>query len=237
MSKKKNMIRVASFDIGKKNFAFLVEEFDSNELLRIKNIPESKRYNPNGTATEDFQEVMDQVFSNGHIVLHQNLDLTENCDSKKTLDPETYHNMIEALDQYDEYWESCSVILIEEQMSFGKKINKMAMKLAQHCYSYFTIKYPRQHTIVEFPAYHKTQVLGAPKVEGKPYKSGKIRYKAMEPRDRKKWSVNKAIEILTGRAEIEILDEMTSVRKKDDLADVLVQLQSFKYKMYVDKSM
>jgi hypothetical protein len=233
----KNMIRVLSVDVGKVNFSFLIEEFDSNELLRIKNVPKTKRYNPDGTATEDFQEVLEQVFSNGKIILHKNLDLTENCDSKKTLDPETYYNMNEALDEYDEYWETCSIILIEEQMSFGKKFNKMAMKLAQHCYSYFTFKYGRQHTIIEFPAYHKTQVLGAPKVEGKPYKSGKVRYKAMEQRDRKKWSVNKAIEILTGRGEMDVLEEMTSVRKKDDLADVLVQLQSFKYNMYVDKSM
>jgi len=112
----------------------------------------------------------------------------------------------------------------------------MALKLAQHCYSYFTLKYGRQHKIIEFPAYNKTQVLGAPKIQGKPYKSGKIRYKAMEQRDRKKWSVNKAIEILTCRGEMDILEEMTSVKKKDDLADVLVQLQSFKYLMYVNKT-
>jgi hypothetical protein len=231
------MTRVASFDIGKKNFSFCIEEFDINELLAIPNIPASEQYNFDGTATEEFQDILDRVFANGQLVLHENLDLTENCDSKKTLDPETYHNMIEALDKYDEYWKNCSTIIIEMQMAFGRKVNLMAVKLAQHCYSYFTMRYGRQHTIIEFPAYHKTQVLGAPKVEGKPYKSGKKRYKAMEQRDRKKWAVNKAIEILTSRGEMDILDEMTSVRKKDDLADVLVQLQSFKYLMYVSKSL
>lgn len=223
--------------LEKKNFSFCIEELELNELTRIPNITEKNRYNPDGTPKQEFQEILDQVFSNGHIILHQNLDLTANCDSEKTLDPESFHNMIQALDKYDDYWKNCSVILIEEQMSFGKKINKMAMKLAQHCYSYFTCKYGRKHTIIEFPAYHKTQVLGAPKVEGIPYKSGKIRYKAMEQRDRKKWSVNKAIEILTCRGEMDILENLTSVKKKDDLADVLVQLQSFKYLMYINKSL
>jgi hypothetical protein len=229
-------INIASFDIGKKNFSFCIEEINLNQLVSIQNISPSSRYNPDGTSTPDFQEILDQVFSNGKIILHKNLDLTENCNPKKTLDPETYYNMISALDKYHDYWTKCSVILIEEQMSFGKKMNKMAMKLAQHCYSYFTCKYGKLHKIIEFPAYHKTQILGAPKVEGKPYKSGKIRYKAMEQRDRKKWSVHKAIEILTSRGEIDILDHMTSVKKKDDLADVLVQLQSFKYLMYIDKN-
>lgn len=230
------MTRIASFDIGKKNFSFCIEEFSEDEYKNITNIPSTRRYNQDGTCTDQFADVIDQVCSNGKLVLHKNLNLTKNCDPKKTLDPETFYNMISALDEYDEYWRSCSVVLIEEQMSFGKKINKMAMKLAQHCYSYFTLRYGRDHKIIEFPAYHKTQVLGAPKVEGKPYKSGKIRYKAMEQRDRKKWSVNKAIEILTSRGEIDILEEMTSVKKKDDLADVLTQLQSFKYLMYVDNS-
>lgn len=229
------MTRIASFDIGKKNFSFCIEEFNPDEFKEVINIPVKNRYNPDGTCTEAFQEVIDSVCANGKLVLHKNLNLTKNCDPKKTLDPETFYNMITALDEYDEYWRSCSVVIIEEQMSFGKKINKMAMKLGQHCYSYFTLRYGRTHKIIEFPAYNKTQILGAPKVQGKPYKSGKIRYKAMEQRDRKKWSVEKATEILTSRGEIEVLDMMTSVKKKDDLADVLTQLQSFKYLMYIDK--
>lgn len=228
-------IYLASFDLGKKNFAFCIEEINKSELLSIKNIPSAKRYNQDGTPTQKMQEILDQVYANGRIVLYKNLDLTENCDPRAKLDPETFHNMTDALDKYVNYWDKCSAFVIEEQMSFGKKINKMAMKLGQHCYSYFTFKYGRYKSIIEFPAYHKTQILGAPKVEGKPYKSGKIRYKAMEKPQRKKWSVEKAIEILTNRGEMDILDNLTSAKKKDDLADVLTQLQSFKYRVYVDK--
>lgn len=232
-----NNIWIASFDIGKKNFAFCIEEFDKKELLKIRNIPSSYRYKSNGTPTPKMKEILDEVFSNGRIVLHKNLDLTKGCDPNKKLDPKTFHNMVDVLDDYMDYWAKCSVILVEEQMSFGRKINKMAMKLGQHCQSYFICKFGRFKEVIEFPAYHKTQILGAPKVEGKPYKSGKIRWKAMEKPARKKWSVNQAIEILNNRGEVDVLDGLTTARKKDDLADVLTQLQAFKYMVYVDKKL
>jgi hypothetical protein len=232
----RDLIWIGSFDIGKKNFSFCIEEFSKSELLAIRNISSTKRYSEDGTPTPKMQDILDQVFANGRIILHKNLDLTENCDPKVKLDPETFHNMTDVLDEYTEYWDKCSAVVIEEQMSFGKKLNKMAMKLGQHCYSYFTFKYGRYKSVIEFPAYHKTQVLGAPKVEGKPYKSGKIRYKAMEKPARKKWSVDKAIEILTNRGEMDIVENMTSKKKLDDLADCICQLNAFKYKIYVDKN-
>ena len=37
-----NNIWVASFDIGKKNFSFYVEEFDKDIFLKINNIPKKK---------------------------------------------------------------------------------------------------------------------------------------------------------------------------------------------------
>lgn len=225
---------IASIDIGKKNFAFCIEEIDRKEFTDITNIAASKRYNSDGTVTEVMQSVLDKIYANGKIVLYKNVDLTKNCNPKLKLDPETFHNMNDVLNQYVKQWEKCSYIVIEEQMSFGKKLNKMAMKLGQHCYSYFTFKYGRTKKVIEFPAYNKTQILGAPKIEGKPYKSGKKRYKAMGKPQRKKWSVEKAIEILTCRGEMDILETLTSAKKRDDLADVLTQLQAFKYLQFVD---
>lgn len=231
------MIRVASFDIGKKNFAFYIEEFNRDSLMSIKNIPSRVRYNSNGTPTQLMEDILEQVYGNGETILHENLDLTENCNKKLRLDPETFHNMNDVLDEYLEYFDKCDAIIIEQQMSFGRgKNNPMAMKLGQHCYSYFTFKYGRFKTIVEFPAYHKTQVLGAPKVKGKKTKKG-FRWKAMDKKARKKWSTEKAIEILTSRGELDILEGLTTVSKKDDLADTLTQLQAFKYLAYVEKQL
>jgi predicted DNA-binding antitoxin AbrB/MazE fold protein len=229
-----DIIRVASFDIGKKNFAFCIEEFDVTELKSLKPIPTLKRYNPNGSPSPKMQEILDAVYSNGTLVLHKNVDLTENCDAKKKLDPETFHNMIDVLDSHISYWDTCSAFVIEEQMAFGSKLNKMAVKLGQHCYSYFSFKYGRFKDIIEFPAYHKTQVLGAPKIEGKKYKNGNVRWKAMEKPQRKKWAVEKAVELLTSRGESDIVQGIKSKAKRDDLADVVLQLQAYKYLAYVE---
>jgi hypothetical protein len=66
----------------------------------------------------------------------------------------------------------------------------MALKLGQHCWSYFSIHYGRSKNIIEFPAYHKTQVLGAEK-DKKVTKTGKINYKAVDKPQRKKWCFKK----------------------------------------------
>ena len=51
----------------------------------------------------------------------------------------------------------------------------------------------------------------------------------------KKWSTEKAINILMERGDTDTLDEITGSKKKDDLAYTLIQLQSFKFLRYVDK--
>ena len=51
-----------------------------------------------------------------------------------------------------------AVILIEKQMAFGpQKQNIMAVKLAQHCYSYFMFYYKDKikPNVIEYPACNK----------------------------------------------------------------------------------
>ena len=223
---------IASFDIGKKNFAFCVEEVDVSELHAYENIPVKFRYNADGTPSPDMKVLLSKICKNGKIITFLNSDLTDGCAPGKYLDPETFHNMTDLLDSYQKYWDKCSVFVIEQQMDFGKmKRNSMALKLGQHCYSYFCFQYGRFRTIIDFPAFHKTQVMGAPKIPGK----GK-RWKSMSKPHRKKWSVEFAKEILLARGDDENMKELTGKKKRDDLADVLVQLQAFKYLCYVEKS-
>lgn len=218
-------VYAASFDIGKCNFAFYIEEFNTGNMSTLTNIPRNKRYNPDGLPTKEFEEVMSSIYLNGNKILYKNLDLTHGTEKSKYLDKKIYINMINALDEYKEYFEKCSIIIIEQQMSFKSAQNTMALKLGQHCYSYFAIRYGETKEIVEFPAYYKTQILGAPKKGGK----------AMSKPERKKWSTEKAVDILMERGDMETLEEIVSKKKKDDLADVLIQLQSFKFLRYVDK--
>jgi hypothetical protein len=222
---------IASFDIGKCNFAFYIEEFDEKDLMALKNIPKNARYNADGSCKEEFTSLIQTVYLSGNKVLFRNLDLTENTNKSKYLDKKIYTNMIKALDEYKEYFDKCALIVIEQQMSFKAAQNTMALKLGQHCFSYFLFRYGEEKEIIEFPAYYKTQILGAPKTAGS---SGKL--KAMSKPERKKWAVEKAIEILMERGDMESVDELTKKRKRDDMADVLIQLQSFKFLRYVDKS-
>ena len=49
--------------------------------------------------------------------------------------------MIYVLDSLLPYFDKCSYFIVEEQMFFKGKNNKMAVKLGQHCQSYFYFKY------------------------------------------------------------------------------------------------
>jgi hypothetical protein len=227
-----DIVWIASFDIGKKNFAFYIEEFDKSEIMKLPRVQLSKRYNSDGTTTHDFEKIVTKVCMNGKSIIFQNSDLTEGCKKSSYLDPETYHNMTDLLDRYVDYWDQCDAFVIEKQMSFGKRHNTMALKLGQHCWSYFAFKYGRFKEIIEFPAYHKTQVLGAKKIISK----GGTKYKAIDKPARKKWSVEKAISILKERNDDKTISALTSTKKRDDLADVLCQLQAFKILVYLDKA-
>ena len=223
---------IASFDIGKKNFSFYIEEIETNKLRTLTNLYKPHRFNPNGTCTPEFDTLLSNIYKNGKKILLENVDLTINCDPKSYLDPQTFYNMTELLDTYVEYWTQCDIIIIEKQMSFGKKHNTMALKLGQHCWSYFSIKYPTLK-IVEFPAYYKTQILGAIK-DKKVTKGGKVTYKAVDKPARKKWCVNTALTILEYRGDNETTTQITKAKKKDDLSDVICQLQAFKYCYFID---
>ena len=119
------------------------------------------------------------------------------------------------------------------QMSFGRKRNPMAVHVGHHCMAWYTIALGRDITVYEFHAYHKTQVLGRAKLRGKPKKKGGYRWVAVDKPTRKKWSVSEAVRILRSRSETHVLDGVTTVTKKDDLADTLTQLQAFKYLQWV----
>jgi len=225
---------IASFDIGKKNFSFYIEECDKQELLEIPNITKNNRYCTNSTPTPGFDALLHKVYKNGRKILLENVDLTHDTNKDLYLDSLIFHNMTKLLDYYIEYWDQCDIFIIEKQMSFRGKINTMALKLGQHCWSYFALKYGRSKEIIEFPAYHKTQILGAAKDE-KCTKTGKISYQAINKACRKKWCITKALSILTIKNDLDTITYIKSKRKQDDLADVICQLQAFKYCFFIDK--
>ena len=241
---KQELIWIASIDIGSKNFAFYVEQIDTKILSNIKNIPSSERYNSDGTPTPNMNIILKTIFKNGETILHENVDLTHGCSIGKYLDQNVLHNLTNILDKHSHIWDKCSIFLVEQQMSFGKKINLKAIKIGQHCQSYFMFRYGKFKTIIEFPSYHKTHILGSEKLNKGITKAGKIKYKNIDKPQRKKWSIEKAKEILTLRGENDHI-LLTAKRgtkgkkgiKKDDYSDTICQLAAFKYIHFVDKTL
>jgi len=217
-----NIIWLASFDIGKKNFAFCIEEVDLNQLSKIpcEIPPLASRYYSDGTPTPNYQSILDHVERTGRIILIENIDLTYGTDPTLYLDPRVMVNMTRLLDSYMEYWQKCEVFLIEQQMNFGKnKTNTMALKLGQHCYSYFAIHFSSFKVTLEFPAYHKTKVMGAPRKMAKP--------------QRKLWSIDRALTLLFTRNDHNTMHRFGESGKRDDMADVIMQLQAFKILVFL----
>ena len=225
-------IWIASFDIGYRNLCFSIEEINLQALNHVKKLPKARQYNANGTPTIEQQKVLKQLYSNSKTVFFKNTDLTNKA--MKVLDHEVFHLLTDLLDEYVSYWDKCAVIILEKQMSFRGVYNVSALKLGQHCYSYFVFKYSRFKQIVEFPAYHKTQILGAPKTKKETKK--KTTYKAMDKPTRKKWAINKAMEVLLDREDFENMSKIESVRKKDDIADCILQAISAAYLIFIEKS-
>lgn len=131
----------------------------------------------------------------------------------KALDSNVFIRLTNLLDKHKEYFDKCSTIIIEQQMSFGSKINTMAIKIAQHTYSYFLFRYENTKKIVEFPSYNKTQILGAPGGLDKP--------------QRKKWAIEKANEIWTTRGDLDTVEMIGTKKKKDDMSDCLLHVLAY----------
>jgi hypothetical protein len=226
-------IWIASFDIGHRNLCFSIEEINEGDINQIEKLPKNKQYNSDGTATEKQQNILQQICKNSKTVIFKNKDITKK--SIKVLDTEVFHLLTDHLDNYQDYWDKCSYFIIEKQMAFGKMINLKAIKLGQHCFSYFAFKYNRLKHIIEFPAYHKTQILGAPKNK-KETKKGKITYKAVDKPTRKKWAVEQAFNILADRNDFNSLNLLESSSKKDDIADCILQSLSAIYLIYIEQN-
>ena len=64
-----NTVRIASFDIGIKNFAFSIEEYDLTQLLQIENVPKTFRYKNDGTITKEFNNLLTELYKKGKTIL------------------------------------------------------------------------------------------------------------------------------------------------------------------------
>ena len=201
-----------SIDIGSRNLAFYIEEFNRVNILSL--CPCRHMYEKEGTCTQVFSNILDKIERNGFCVFFDLFDsgsVVEKC----------FLNITEYLDNHRYIFDLLSFIIIEKQM----KKNTNAQRIAQHIYSYFTFIYYDWKPIILFPSKLKTKILGCPKKDKG--MSRPKRYKYI-----KEWAVKKAQKIFEKRNDINYLNLYSALKKNDDVADAICQMQAFKVKVF-----
>lgn len=125
-----------------------------------------------------------------------------------------YSKLSVFLDQYTHYYKEADLIIIERQLPTNYK----AVRISQHIISYFIFFYrntlsAKDALIVEVDSKLKSKMLATTK--------------GMNDREVKRWAIEKARELLTMRNDEASLDILDKETKRDDLADVVCQVEAF----------
>lgn len=239
---------IASFDIGVKNFAQYVETTDLKKLEELSQkyhstIPAALRKRVKTILTPEISAILEEMFLIGERKEMGVYDLTRDApgddDGDQAYDMDSRRNIFKHLESHRATWDTCDMFMIEQQYfnmtTFGPKgakktkggdANVKAIKIAETVASWFLIMYPTKKVIF-FGSQYKTQSLGAEDGLTKP--------------QRKKWSVDKAVDILTKRNDEYALDFMKrskkiSKQKQDDVCDTLIQCQAYKFREYIQRN-
>lgn len=224
-------IIISSFDMGVRNFAFCVQEIQFSELSELPekiNKPLGFNYNDDGTCTNEYNNYLNEIYKTGKIIECKNIDLLKESKNEGFESFRLFFILTHILNKYIYLWDRTNVFLIEQQMSYGKnKSNIQALKLAQHCQSYFYTIYGNFKVIMDYPSQNKTRILGCSFEQRKTHKS------------RKKFSVELAQKIIlkkqpsllqNDKSLVSPISNFFSDKKKDDISDCLLMIETFKIK-------
>jgi hypothetical protein len=204
-------MRVVAFDIGRLNFAFAVVETDPVRFLAsgVSIPPRGSRCvrSNNNAATPEAVMAWREIARCSCVVDMQNHAIGKTTDPF----PDVVKRLSSLLFSLTPEWDACTHVLIEQQMGARHASNIACLKIAQHVYAFFLHFFPEKN-LIEYPAYMKTQAMGAPLKISKS--------------DRKKWAVEKCREFIKWTGE-EHGDRMTAFRKKDDVSDCVLMCFAF----------
>lgn len=190
-------LRIVSFDIGKKNLAYYVEDCSFDDLKNIKSdydkLPtKSKKRKMKEEHSEELREIVDRICLSGKRVITCVHDVREDTTSDK-FDVPTRRNIIKLLDSLIDIFSSAHLVLIEQQFfstwsakgkQKGSEANVDAIKIAELVFSWFLITFPFKE-VRYISSVNKTLVLGAP------YGLDKVQ--------RKEWSIMKTRQVYYSR--------------------------------------
>lgn len=134
-------MRLLSIDIGTKNCAFYIEEFNEKDIIKLKR----------GTTAS----LIENLYKIGKRVFWK----VVNFEKELRNGSEIFVPMIQFLDSNMKLWDSCNGIILEKQM----RINYSAQVVQHFIFSYFKNLYGSFKYISDISATRKTQTLDAPR--------------------------------------------------------------------------
>ena len=235
-------MKVLSIDVGIKNLAIYVEEFDEKKIKSLKKEYKDidTKFDKSHCPTKEYKSFLKQIFMNGETVFFDLVNLsscqaisgkfptsTEKTSSSKYVTTDILLCLNDYLDSKKKIWDECSFILVENQMNTRFKKNTSAQHIQHHIQSYFIFNYRDFKPFINYPSKNKGYVLGAPR---------KIKNKKTTYAQLKGWSEQLGLSILEKRCEETIMDQILKLNKRDDIMDSLVQLQSAKIKIFIEET-
>jgi hypothetical protein len=207
-------IFIASFDIGKVNFAFCIEK------CLLEDIGQKKK---DTTIEEMCSKGIIETIDNVRLVSFPKDLIMRRRGPRKgtTYRPSgkyAFESLLVFLEQRKHLWNKCHIFVIEQQMSQ----NKEGLKISYHLEAYFKTCYGTFKEVVLFPSFHKTHVFQSGQ-------SCKNVFEKISYSKRKKACVDKAFEILNQRKDQDTIWKLERSQKRDDMCDVICQLQAYKW--------
>ena len=219
-------MRGVSIDIGYRNLAILVEDFDETKTGYIQ---KNMRYRNNKEPTDEMNKILNCIYKNGNIIFIEKKDFWEEKDGK-FITCKSLISLAQYLKTLQLLFLTCDFVLIEKQM----KNNNNARRIEAHIESFLInlfIDNNRNTDVIIYPSSNKTRVLGAPWFI---FDDNNKKHKMTKP-ERKKWSSELMRKILLMRKDITNFNNVFVEHKKpDDISDCETMLQSFKFKILYD---
>lgn len=172
--------RIASFDIGRKNFAQYIEDIDMNELESLSNVyfnlDKPLRRRTKGPMNSHISEILKKCYKCGQRVSIGVYDISDPDSDRYSIFARD--KLIEHLENFKDVWNTCDQFIIELQYfatytgkgkKSGSEANVDAIKISEGVFMWFKINYPDK-LIDFFPSTNKTQILGAPNSLSKPHR-------------------------------------------------------------------
>lgn len=229
-------MRIASFDIGKKNFAWYIEEVDACILEELSYqyscLDKFKKRRAKGAMNSDIENIQEKLQKDARRINMGVVDLRSG--NEDVWDIAGRRNLFDFLSSKHCVLSLCDTFVIEQQYfntfsSRGRKspgtgANVDAIKIAENLTSWLLLTFPSRN-VISFSSLFKTHMMGAPDSLTKP--------------QRKKWTDIRARKILEERGDSSALQQLSAYKKKkqktDDICDAIMQCQAYKYKCLVAK--